>query len=409
MLSFSFLLAYAFFCLSWLKETFFTTLKPMRFVLQLILLVTVLISSVSSTRTLKRRTKDGNDELSSSPVKTSKRYEKDLLKRLKHVVEKQKGKPKDPLTSETQSAKETLQVPALKAELHSLPVLPDLKQPSEPIVPLLNDLRRSDIVDIISVKLGRAAYKEGKKCYVGIGVPRDYYKAFKWFEIAAKHGNDKALKMLGYLYFKGRGTNLDYIKAYNYFLESSKCGNEEAHSYVGMCLLFGKGVTQDEETAFKWLITAANCDVHVAQIMVALMYSKGIGVQKNEEMASYWNKISKVAINPDQFGVEIDIKLDKDIENQLKIGLKEELDEELDEELKEEEKVEETEQVKVKYEKARDREKKVNGREKTGKGGKGKDKITKVRNQIDPAASKSKGEETMDFAKLLIDLRNDLN
>ena len=51
-------------------------------------------------------------------------------------------------------------------------------------------------------------------CYNGIGVKRDFAKAFKWYEAAAKSGNVNAQYSLSLLYFNGHGVNRDDIKAY---------------------------------------------------------------------------------------------------------------------------------------------------------------------------------------------------
>ncbi len=65
-------------------------------------------------------------------------------------------------------------------------------------------------------------YEKGK------GVDKDYKKAFKWYELAAKQGQPVAQYNLGNMYERGEGLAKDDIQAFKYFSLASLNGNQEA-------------------------------------------------------------------------------------------------------------------------------------------------------------------------------------
>ncbi|MEA3487490.1 MAG: tetratricopeptide repeat protein [Thermodesulfobacteriota bacterium] len=60
---------------------------------------------------------------------------------------------------------------------------------------------------------GEAESALGDKYYYGIGVPKDYKEAAKWYRKAAEQGNALAQCSLGFMYDKGEGVPHDYMKA----------------------------------------------------------------------------------------------------------------------------------------------------------------------------------------------------
>jgi TPR repeat protein len=50
-----------------------------------------------------------------------------------------------------------------------------------------------------------------------VGGPKNYHVAGQWFSLAANSGNIKAQENLGALYKNGLGVRRDYVKAYMWF------------------------------------------------------------------------------------------------------------------------------------------------------------------------------------------------
>jgi TPR repeat protein len=65
-------------------------------------------------------------------------------------------------------------------------------------------------------------YYLGKK-----GIPQDYAEAFRWFSMAAEHGNVPAQATLAAYYWEGRGVTQDWVKAY-YWSVLAEAGGDEA-------------------------------------------------------------------------------------------------------------------------------------------------------------------------------------
>ncbi len=58
-----------------------------------------------------------------------------------------------------------------------------------------------------------AQYNLGSSYHTGKDVPKDYAKAFQWFEKAAAQGNTEAQGSLGLIYARGEGVPKDAAKA----------------------------------------------------------------------------------------------------------------------------------------------------------------------------------------------------
>ena len=63
----------------------------------------------------------------------------------------------------------------------------------------------------------------------GLGVKKDYKKAIKWFEKAAKQGDSDAMYEIGRCYYYGgNGIKKDIKKAKEWVAKSAALGNETA-------------------------------------------------------------------------------------------------------------------------------------------------------------------------------------
>ncbi len=72
----------------------------------------------------------------------------------------------------------------------------------------------------------------GTHYYLGLGVPRDYGQAFKWYGRAALAGDPHAQRNLGSLFRQGLGTPRDDFRAFGWYAESYTNGNHDALFYM---------------------------------------------------------------------------------------------------------------------------------------------------------------------------------
>jgi TPR repeat protein len=71
-------------------------------------------------------------------------------------------------------------------------------------------------------------YCIGQLYELGLGVPRDFSKAAKWFSEATNMGHPGAALRLGQMYWKGEGVRQDRISAYEFIYLASTSGLPEA-------------------------------------------------------------------------------------------------------------------------------------------------------------------------------------
>lgn len=74
----------------------------------------------------------------------------------------------------------------------------------------------------------------------GIGVEKDYVKAFELYKIAYDNGVSGSSCNLGKMYFLGRGTEVDEVLAFPLLMEASENGNKDANNFLGA--MYGYGV-----------------------------------------------------------------------------------------------------------------------------------------------------------------------
>jgi TPR repeat protein len=98
----------------------------------------------------------------------------------------------------------------------------------------------------------QAAYELGRHYYNGLGVPKDYREAYKWFKEAAigKHQLD-AMVMLGRMHEFGQYVVQDLTQAFKWYNKAAMHDDQGALAKVGDSYAKGVGVTQDLEEARK--------------------------------------------------------------------------------------------------------------------------------------------------------------
>ena len=86
----------------------------------------------------------------------------------------------------------------------------------------------------------------------GLGVPKDYKLALKWFRKSAEQGNERAQHNLGVMYNKGEGVPKDYKLAVKWYRKSAEQGFAVAQYSLGIMYLEGKGVPQGYVLVHMW-------------------------------------------------------------------------------------------------------------------------------------------------------------
>ncbi|KAF0953019.1 tetratricopeptide repeat protein [Escherichia albertii] len=78
-------------------------------------------------------------------------------------------------------------------------------------------------------------------------------EAIKWFELAAKQGDEEAPLVLGDIYYEGEQVRVDYAKAYALFSQATQRGVNLAWSRLGMMYANGQYVEVDCRKAKEYL------------------------------------------------------------------------------------------------------------------------------------------------------------
>jgi TPR repeat protein len=109
-------------------------------------------------------------------------------------------------------------------------------------------------------KLGYAYQK-------GNGVPQDYTKARKWYEVSAARNNGAAIGNLAILSLEGRGVPKDIEKALDLFKKGAALEDSNSLFNLGNIFITGLGVPKDEKIAISYYeqaIQLGNANAEVA-------------------------------------------------------------------------------------------------------------------------------------------------
>jgi DnaJ-like protein/Sel1 repeat-containing protein len=135
---------------------------------------------------------------------------------------------------------------------------------------------------LAQTKLGQL-YESGRR-----GVPQDYEKARKYYEVAAAQGHAWAQTQLGQLYVDGRGVPQDFKKARQWWEQAATQGVSQAQYNLGQLYANGKGVPQDYKTARSWHEKAAAQGNAWAQAQLGQLYANGWGGPQDYVAAREW-------------------------------------------------------------------------------------------------------------------------
>jgi len=121
-----------------------------------------------------------------------------------------------------------------------------------------------------------------KKCGT---LKQDYSNVLKWYQKAAKDGDDCAQERLGDMYAKGIGTDRDYKKALAWYLKSAEQGNDSSKAQLGTMYEQSLGVDQDYQKALTYYREAAKAGNALGQARLGDMYYRGIGIEQDYDKA----------------------------------------------------------------------------------------------------------------------------
>ena len=129
----------------------------------------------------------------------------------------------------------------------------------------------------------------GARYLAGVGLPRDYVEALKWFDRAADQGVESAQAMLGVMYDQGLGVTQNNAEAAKWYRLAADQGAVLAQSRLGQMYLVGQGVIQDWAEAVRWLRPAAEEGNADAQFALGSMYTiDGGGLRADSVEAHKW-------------------------------------------------------------------------------------------------------------------------
>ncbi len=128
----------------------------------------------------------------------------------------------------------------------------------------------------------KAIFILGKLYYNGKYVRRDINKAMDYFTKVSAYGDKKAKYNIAIIYANKKYKNHSYTKAYNIFLELAQEGYAKAQNKVGIFLLHGIGIEKDYKMAVRWFEQAYfEHQYKPASCNLAVMFANGYGVFPN--------------------------------------------------------------------------------------------------------------------------------
>jgi TPR repeat protein len=174
----------------------------------------------------------------------------------------------------------------------------------------------------------KAQFHLGLLYEMGLGVPKDYTEAAKWYRKAAVQGDIGSMKKLeemrrkglttsskqpaippqwggstyapesqheiGIMYFKGIGVQKNYSTAADWFRKSANQGYYKAQHDLALMLNEGRGISQNDTEAYKLFHSAANQGYGPSQYQLGKMFSheKSKGIPQRFILAYMWFEIA---------------------------------------------------------------------------------------------------------------------
>lgn len=113
-------------------------------------------------------------------------------------------------------------------------------------------------------------FKLGTAYDEGLGVPKNYSEAFKWFRLAAEQGHAHSQFRLGAMYMSGEGVAKNELEAVNWFRKAAEQGLANAQGMLGIMYAKGQGVQPNYVLSYMWLSLASEGRQGAAQFRDAV-------------------------------------------------------------------------------------------------------------------------------------------
>ena len=110
-------------------------------------------------------------------------------------------------------------------------------------------------------------------------------KVLEYLDKAIEAGDDRAMNLLGTMYYSGRVLEKDQAKAMDWYQKAADRGNAISMLNLGYGYYYGNGLKKDMEMAYKMFTKAALLGVHEAIYKVGDMYANGYFVEKDDKAA----------------------------------------------------------------------------------------------------------------------------
>ena len=138
----------------------------------------------------------------------------------------------------------------------------------------------------------RAAKAGSADAYGNLGVfyqkRKNYPEASKWLRLGVAQGNALCQYFLAHAYEKGLGVAQDYNEAARLFELAADQGDADAQCKLGYMYANGLGVSQDQVKAFGFFLQAASQGHVIATHSVGVAYANGWGVTRDHAHAQQW-------------------------------------------------------------------------------------------------------------------------
>lgn len=123
----------------------------------------------------------------------------------------------------------------------------------------------------------------------GVGTPRNFVKAFEWYQKAANAGVPAGFYNVGVCYEVGMGNGGDMTKAFSNFEEAAKRGLNQALYKLASLYFTGLGTAKNETWGVELLTRAAAQSHAAAANDLGVIYYEGtFGQQKDPAKAFEW-------------------------------------------------------------------------------------------------------------------------
>ena len=145
----------------------------------------------------------------------------------------------------------------------------------------------------------KANFNLGLKFKNGLGVPKDYSKAFEYLEKSAQSGCRLAYRHLADLYKMGLGCEQNDKKAFECLFEAAKSADPQSLHMLGLMYFFGWGTEINYSKAFECFKKGAKGGISLSSHMMGIMYRDGCGCEINYQKSLEAFKIAEKENDPD--------------------------------------------------------------------------------------------------------------